>query len=78
MINYSMEGRTYRYFKDKPLFPFGYGLSYSTFSYSSLDVPPVVKVGNNITVKVTVINNGPYVADEVRIRLICFILGIYE
>jgi beta-glucosidase len=34
--DYSMQGRTYRYFKDAPLYPFGFGLSYSNFKYSGL------------------------------------------
>jgi beta-glucosidase len=38
--DYAMRGRTYRYFSGDPLYPFGYGLSYSTFRYSSLRVHP--------------------------------------
>ena len=42
--NYSMENRTYRYFKGVPLYAFGHGLSYSTFQYSSLHIPSRLKV----------------------------------
>jgi beta-glucosidase len=59
--DYSMKNRTYRYFTGKPLYPFGYGLSYTTFSYSALDVS-----GNTgQTVKVTVTNTGHKAGDEV-------------
>ena len=60
------DGQTYRYMSTDPLFPFGYGLSYSKFHYNSLLVSPTtIKRGQNVTVAVNVTNRGPYVADEV-------------
>ena len=63
--DYSMEGRTYRYFKGKPLYPFGYGLSYTTFAYSGLNVPDKIKAGEPLPVDVTVKNTGARAGDEV-------------
>jgi beta-glucosidase len=64
--NYSMEGRTYRYFRGKPLYPFGYGLSYTTFSYSDLTVPKAaVNAGDPVRADVVVTNTGKAAGDEV-------------
>ena len=61
-----MEGRTYRYYKGEPLYPFGYGLSYSKFYYDALSVSPQsISPGSNVTVTFSVRNLGPYDADEV-------------
>lgn len=62
---YDMTDRTYRYFKGTPLYPFGYGLSYTTFVYSDLVVPEKVKAGSDFRVKVTVTNTGDLAGDEV-------------
>ncbi len=64
--NYSMEGRTYRYFRGKPLYPFGYGLSYTKFTYSDLTVPHTpVSAGDPVNADVTVTNTGKAAGDEV-------------
>jgi beta-glucosidase len=62
---YSMKGRTYRYFDGKPLYAFGYGLSYTTFAYSNLKVAPAVKPGVPVTVTGDVKNTGSIAGDEV-------------
>jgi len=61
-----MKGRTYRYFEGTPLFPFGYGLSYTSFSYSELKVPTEpVAAGEPLHAEVTVTNTGKVAGDEV-------------
>jgi beta-glucosidase len=63
--NYNMEGKTYRYFKKEPLFEFGYGLSYTTFTYSNLTVPQTAPVGGAVKVSVTVTNSGKADGNEI-------------
>lgn len=63
--NYDMEGRTYRYFEGEPLYPFGYGLSYTSFTYSNLNIPQTVNAGETFTVSVDVTNTGEMDGDEV-------------
>ncbi len=64
-VDYRMAGRTYRYFTGMPLFGFGYGLSYTTFGFSGLKVPQIVKAGETVTVGATVTNTGTVEGDEV-------------
>ncbi|MCD6354712.1 MAG: glycoside hydrolase family 3 C-terminal domain-containing protein [Prolixibacteraceae bacterium] len=63
--DYDMEGRTYKYFKGEPLYPFGFGLSYTTFSYSNLKFAKKVKTGDPLKVVATVANTGEVAGDEV-------------
>jgi len=63
--DYSMKGRTYRYFHGEALYPFGYGLSYTTFNYSNLKLPAAVAKGRSIAVTAKVTNTGKRDGEEV-------------
>lgn len=64
--NYMMEGRTYRYFRQKPLYGFGYGLSYSKFAYKNLKLSAVkLNAGVPLHVTVDVENTSTVAGDEV-------------
>jgi beta-glucosidase len=63
--DYNMAGRTYRYFEGEPLFPFGHGLSYSTFEYRDLRLPETVSAGDGVELSVVVVNTGPVAGEEV-------------
>ena len=65
-VDYSMKGRTYRYFAGKPLYPFGFGLSYTSFAYRDLKVPlSNVKAGDPVRVEGELKNTGSVAGDEV-------------
>jgi beta-glucosidase len=63
--DYSMNNRTYRYFKGEALYPFGYGLSYTTFTYSNIKAATTAAKGKNINVSVIVKNSGKINGEEV-------------
>ncbi len=62
--DYSMENRTYRYFKGDVRYPFGYGLSYTTFAYSDISTPSSVKAGESVKISAKVTNSGKMDGDE--------------
>ena len=65
-MDYNMEGHTYRYFRGKPLYPFGYGLSYTTYAYGKGKLSKKsVKAGKGVTVTVPVTNTGNRAGDEI-------------
>lgn len=64
--DYSMKGRTYRYLQSEPLYPFGFGLSYTRFEYSELQLrKQTIGPGDSAVVSVTVTNVGERAGDEV-------------
>jgi beta-glucosidase len=63
--DYSMKGRTYRYYSGKPLYEFGFGLSYTNFTYTNLTIKPTAKVGEAITVSAILKNTGSFDGEEV-------------
>jgi beta-glucosidase len=62
---YRMQNRTYRYFTGEPLYPFGYGLSYTTFKYSKCSTAKTINLGEELKVTVNVKNTGKMAGDEV-------------
>ena len=64
--DYSMANRTYRYFKGEALYPFGFGLSYTTFRYADLHLSKnTINKDESVQAEVTVTNTGKYKGDEV-------------
>lgn len=63
--DYHLTNQTYRYFKGEPLYPFGYGLSYSSFRYGQLNIPTNARVGSAVPLTVEVTNVSKVAGDEV-------------
>jgi beta-glucosidase len=63
--DYNMSGHTYRYFEKEPLFPFGYGLSYTSFSFSGLLSLDSISTKDSLRIQVNVTNTGSLDGDEV-------------
>lgn len=64
--DYSMDGRTYKFLKEEPLYPFGYGMSYTSFEYEELHAEKTVfRAGESIVVSLAVRNTGSRLGDEI-------------
>lgn len=63
--DYSMKGRTYRYFNGEALYPFGYGLSYSQFRYTLTKAPASIAKGKPVTISFTLTNTSKRSGEEV-------------
>jgi len=64
--DYSMAGRTYRYMAKDPMYPFGFGLSYTSFSYEASDADILsIDAGEEINIEITVSNKGEMAGEEV-------------
>lgn len=62
---YAMKNRTYRYYTGDPLYPFGFGLSYTTFEYDAMEFEKSIKAGSELSVRIRVRNSGNRDATEV-------------
>ena len=64
--DYSMNGRTYRYMTEEPMYPFGFGLSYTSFAYSDAALSsPTIRNGETARVSCNITNTGKYPAREI-------------
>ncbi len=65
-LDYNMDNRTYRYFKGEPMYAFGYGMSYTDFTFGKAKLSRTsVKAGQGVTITVPVTNSGSVAGDEV-------------
>ena len=64
-VDYSMDNKTYRYFKGSPLYGFGYGLSYTSFKYDQLNISSKIKKNETLSISVKITNTGKSEGEEV-------------